>query len=138
MKETILAISGKSGLYKLLSQNKSVIIVESVSEQKKRTTIGMHDRITALNDVSMYTTGDDVSLMDVFESIKKVKEGGIVDIDTKKATKDQLVTFMREVLPDFDEERVYPNDMKKLILWYNTLITNGYTEFKDKEEKEVE
>lgn len=136
MEQNILAISGKPGLYLLVARGNGTIIVESVDEQKKRFSVGMRDRITSLNDVSIYTTDEDVKLLDVFQAMKEHMEGKVVDMDVKKASKDQLADFVGEVLPNFDRERVYPNDMRKLISWYNILINNGYTDFADPEEAE--
>lgn len=136
MEHTILSISGKPGLCRLIARGNSSLIVESLDEQKKRFTVGARDRVTALNDVSIYTDDEDVSLMQVFESMKAHEDGKPVDIDVKKASKAELEAYVGEVLPNFDRDRVYPNDMKKLIQWYNILIQNGYTDFADPEEAE--
>ena len=117
MKQNILAISGKPGLYMLIARGNNTVIVESIDAAKKRFNVGVRDRITSLNDVSIYTTDDDVKLMDVFEAMKQHAEGKTVDIDLKKASKEQLSDYVAEVLPNFDRDRVYPNDMKKLISW---------------------
>ena len=85
----------------------------------------------------MYTDDEDKPLMEVFESISRKYEGKTVDLDLKKATPAQLADFMAGVLPDYDRERVYNNDIKKLIQWYNILIQNGYTEFVDAEAEET-
>lgn len=136
MEHTILSISGKPGLCRLIARGNSSLIVESLDAQKKRFTVGARDRVTALNDVSIYTDDEDVSLMQVFESMKAHEDGKPVDIDVKKASKAELEAYVGEVLPNFDRDRVYPNDMKKLIQWYNILIQNGYTDFADPEETE--
>lgn len=136
MKQNILAISGKPGLFKLIARGAGTIIVESLDEHKKRFSVGIRDRVTSLNDVSIYTDDEDVKLMDVFESMKSHEEGKPVAMDVKKASKDELANYVAEVLPNFDRERVYPNDMKKLITWYNILVQNGLTEFVEPEETE--
>ena len=138
MKQNILAISGKPGLYMLIARGNNTVIVESIDAAKKRFNVGVRDRITSLNDVSIYTTDDDVKLMDVFEAMKQHAEGKTVDIDLKKASKEQLSDYVAEVLPNFDRDRVYPNDMKKLISWYNILVTNGLSDFATEEEGEEE
>lgn len=136
MKETILAISGKPGLYRLVARGNGNLIVESIDEQKRRITAGSRDRVTSLRDVSMYTMDDDKPLMEVFESIKEKYNGQPVDIHTSKADKAQLYAFLDEVLPDNDADRIYPGDVKKLIQWYNILVQAGYTDFLKAEEQE--
>ncbi len=129
MKQNILAISGKPGLFLMLARGGNTIIVETLDQ----------DRITSLNDVSIYTDdGDDIKLMKVFESMKEHEQGKAVAMDVKKATKEQLAEYVGEVLPNFDRDRVYPNDMRKLISWYNILVENGLTDFVDPEETEEE
>ena len=136
MKETILAISGKPGLYRLVARGNGNLIVESIDEQKRRITAGSRDRVTSLRDVSMYTMDDDKPLMEVYESIKEKYNGQRVDIQTSKADKAQLFAFLDEVLPDNDADRIYPGDVKKLIQWYNILVQAGYTDFLEAEEQE--
>ena len=136
MKETILAISGKPGLYRLVARGNGNLIVESIDEQKRRITAGSRDRVTSLRDVSMYTMDDDKPLMEVFESIKEKYNGQPVDIHTSKADKAQLYAFLDEVLPDNDADRIYPGDVKKLIQWYNILVQAGYTDFLEANEGE--
>ena len=136
MKETILAISGKPGLYRLVARGNGNLIVESIDEQKRRITAGSRDRVTSLRDVSMYTMDDDKPLMEVFESIKEKYNGQRVDIQTSKADKAQLFAFLDEVLPENDADRIYPGDVKKLIQWYNILVQAGYTDFLEAEEQE--
>ena len=136
MKETILAISGKPGLYRLVARGNGNLIVESIDEQKRRITAGSRDRVTSLRDVSMYTMDDDKPLMEVFESIKEKYNGQRVDIQTSKADKAQLFAFLDEVLPENDADRIYPGDVKKLIQWYNILVQAGYTDFLEANEEE--
>ena len=136
MKETILAISGKPGLYRLVARGNGNLIVESIDEQKRRITAGSRDRVTSLRDVSMYTMDDDKPLMEVFESIKEKYNGQPVDIHTSKADKAQLYAFLDEVLPDNDADRIYPGDVKKLSQWYNILVQAGYTDFLETNEEE--
>ena len=136
MKETILAISGKPGLYRLVARGNGNLIVASIDEQKRRITAGSRDRVTSLRDVSMYTMDDDKPLMEVFESIKEKYNGQPVDIQTSKADKAQLFAFLDEVLPENDADRIYPGDVKKLIQWYNILVQAGYTDFLEADEQE--
>lgn len=136
MKDTILAISGKPGLYRLVSQGRNMLIVETIDADKKRLPAGVRDRVTSLNDVSMYTDSEDKPLMEIFDAIKQKENGQPVALNYKKATPAELAEFMAAVLPDYDRDRVYTTDIKKLIQWYNTLVNNGYTEFVEPQEEE--
>lgn len=138
MLKTILSISGKPGLYKLVSQGKNMLIVESLSADKKRFPAYSHEKIISLGDIAMYTDEEEVPLKDVLTSIKEKENGAAVSLDVKKVSQDDLRNYLGEILPNFDRERVYANDIKKLISWYNILIANGITDFQDKEEDRKE
>ncbi len=125
MLNTILAIAGKPGLYKLISQAKNMLIVETVSADKKRMPIYASDKVISLGDIAMYTDKDEVPLTTVLEAIKVKENGGVTAIDYKKASAEELAEFMAAVLPDYDRDRVHNSDIKKLIQWYNILIANG-------------
>lgn len=129
MQDTILSIAGRPGLYRLVSQGRGMLIVESVDATRKRFPAGARDRVTSLNDVSMYTDEEDKPLMEVFENIRQKENGGKVAVNIKKATEKELTDFMVEILPNYDRDRVYLTDIKKLIQWYNILTENGYSEF---------
>ena len=131
MLQTILAISGKPGLYKLVSRAKNSLIVEILDETHRRIPAFAFDRITSLADIAMYTEGDDVPLAKVLENLKKLEEGKPASIDFKKAKGDELRDYFAKVLPDFDRERVHNSDIKKLIQWYNILVANGITDFEN-------
>ena len=135
MEKTVLAIAGKPGLYTLVKQGRGMLIVESIDETRKRIPAAARDRVTSLNDVSMYTTGEDVPLMSVFDALTTKYNAAPVDIDIKKATAEELSDFMGEVLPDYDRDRVYLTYIKKLIEWYNMLATTGMTYFVAHEEE---
>ena len=135
MKETILAIAGKPGLYKLVSHGKNNLIVEALDATHRRQPAFGSDRITSLNDIAMFTDEDDVPLTDVLESMKNVEGGKKSSVDYKKASGDELREYFAKILPNFDRDRVQNSHIKKLIQWYNILIENGITEFKDAEEK---
>jgi hypothetical protein len=134
MKDTILAISGKPGLYRLVSQGRGMLIMETVDAEHRRVPAGARDRVTSLNDVSMYTTEDDKPLMEIFQAIADKEGGKATAIDFRKATKEELADFMAAVLPDYDRDRVHFSDIKKLIQWYNILVAGGYTQFVDTED----
>lgn len=131
MKQTILAISGKPGLYKLVSRGKNNLIVEALDATHRRQPAFGTDRITSLADIAMFTDADDVPLMDVLESLKTLENGKKSSVDFKKASSDELRKYFAKVLPAFDRDRVHTSDIKKLIQWYNILVENGITNFKE-------
>jgi hypothetical protein len=134
MLKTILSISGKPGLYKLISQGKNMLIVETVDAAKKRIPAYAYDKVISLADIAMYTDAEDIPLGQVLEAVK-AKEGGQVSaFDWKKASNDQLHAYFAEVLPNYDRDRVHASDIKKLVSWYNILVTGGLTDFVEKED----
>lgn len=141
MKQTILAIAGRPGLYKLLTRGKNSLIVESLDAAHKRQPTFANDRITSLGDIAMFTNGDDVPLTQVLENLKTLESGKKSSLNIKTANGDQLREYFSKVLPDFDRDRVHTSDIKKLIQWYNILIENEITDFVDEkpaEEKPAE
>jgi dephospho-CoA kinase len=131
MLQTILAISGKPGLYKLISRGKINLIVESIDGAKKRMPAFGTDRVTSLADIAMFTDADDVPLKDVLTSLKKKEEGQICSIDPKKTDSKDLREFFSEILPNYDRDRVHDSDIRKLISWYNILIQNEISDFEE-------
>jgi len=129
----ILAITGKPGLYKLVSRGNNMLIVESLVDGKRTPTYA-RDRIVALSDVSMFTNADDVRLSEVLTSAGKKEGLQPVAMDPKKASNAELQAWFDEVLPDWDRDRVYPSDIRKLISWYNILVKAGITDFSLEEE----
>ena len=136
MLKNILSITGKPGLYKLVSQGNNMLIVESLLDGKRMPTYA-RDKIVSLGEISMYTMGDDIALSEVLTNLGKKEELKAVSFDPKKADNNQLHTFFAEVLPDYDRDRVYPSDIRKLIQWYNILIGAGITDFTVEEEQET-
>ncbi len=117
----IIAVSGLPGLYKVLAQTKSGFIVESLLDNK-RSPVSSSERISMLEDISVFTISEDLPLKDVF---KKIKENDNADfIPSPKSANKVLLEFFKSVLPDFDEERVYPSDIKKIISWYHLVKDN--------------
>lgn len=132
MLKGILSIAGRPGLYKLINPGKNMLIVESLLNGK-RSPAYAHDKVISLADISMYTVGDDVPLSIVLESLKTVAEGKPVDV--KGFNNDtEIRNFFAKVLPDFDDDRVYTNDIKKLINWYNQLLSAGIDTFAEEED----
>lgn len=136
MLKTILAISGKPGLFRLVSQGKNMLVVESLLTGK-RTPAYNHEKIISLGDIAMFTDSDEVPLNEVFESMRQFENGAKASIATNDSEKN-LREYLAKVLPNFDRDRVYTTDIKKLITWYNILIDNGFTSFNDKEEQKQE
>lgn len=137
MLKTILSISGKPGLYKLVSQGRNMLIVESLMDKRRFPAYG-NEKIISLSDIAMYTDTEDVPLKNVFLAMKTKENGAAVAIDLKKATADELRAYLAEVLPNFDRDRVYVTDIKKLISWYNLLVFCGMTDFEDAAETSEE
>ena len=138
MLKKILSVSGKPGLYKLVSQGKSMLIVEALADGR-RLPVYAREKIISLGDIAIYTDGDEVPLYEVLNSVKAKEEGKAASsIDAARATPDELRAYMAEVLPNFDRDRVYPTDIKRLLSWYNLLISAGITDFDPQESAEEE
>ena len=137
MQQTILAIAGKPGLYKLVTRGNNNLIVEALDATHKRLPAFATDRITSLGDIAMFTETDDVPLTDVLENLKKLEDGKRASINEKKASSAELREYFTKVLPEWDQDRVKDSHIKKLITWYNILIEAGITDFKDEEPESV-
>ncbi len=130
----ILAISGYPGLFKFVSQGRNAIIVENLESGKRMSAFGS-ERISSLEDISVYTDEEDLPLVDVFKRIFD-KEGAKPAIDPKSPT-EELNNYFSEVIPDYDRDRVYTSDIKKILTWYNLMLKLKMVKF-DEEEKEEE
>lgn len=135
MELTILSVSGKPGLYKLVTRGKANLIVERVDETHKRMPIFASDSVTSLNDIAMYTNADDVPLNKILASVYKEENGQPVSLNYKKCSSKELREYFGKILPDFDQDRVHDSDIKKLIQWYNILVNNGITDFEEQTEE---
>ena len=134
MLRTILVISGKPGLYKLITRGNNNLIVETVDAQKRRLPVFNSERVVSLGDISIYTDDDsEVKLSEVFENISKAYKAKTVDLSAKKASDDEIVAFFTKALANYDRDRVRINDMRKVLSWYNLLITAGITSFKEED-----
>lgn len=125
--EKILSIGGKPGLFKLLTQTRSGFVAESLLD-KKRITISAQSNVSVLSEIAIYTLEEEMPLGEVFQKIQVKEKGGRTTIGHKE-DKLKLEEYFFEVLPNYDEDRVYPSDIKKVIQWYNILHDNGITEF---------
>ena len=128
MFETVLTISGKPGLYRLLSHGRNMFIVECVDASKKRQPVYNSDQVVMLDDIAIYTDTEEVPLRNVFAKIYE-KENGVLPVDLKMSTPEELVAYFEGVMPDYDRERVYLTHIKKMYSWYNILVANGITDF---------
>ncbi len=129
MLKKILAISGKPGLFRLVSRGNRNLIVETLDEAHKRMPAFGTDKIISLGDIAMYTDAEEVPLRQVLKSIHEQEKGQQLALDHKTASKEDLADFMAKALPNYDRERVHASDIRKLIQWYNILIANGITDF---------
>ncbi|MBO5933792.1 MAG: DUF5606 domain-containing protein [Bacteroidaceae bacterium] len=140
MLSEILNISGKPGLYLLLTGGKGALIVESLDAEKKRLPIHRTDKVVSLGDISIFTDEEEMPLRRVFQLIEeKYGKDQVLTVDLKKASNQELLEFMAGVVADFDRERVYPSHVKKIISWYNILVQSKQNDFSEPEEpQEVE
>ena len=132
--EKIVAITGKPGLYEVISQTKSGVILESLSDKKRFPFSSLH-KISTLNDIAIYTYNEEVPLPKVFLNIYGQQEGKVA-IDPK-SDKKTLLEYFEQVLPEFDQERVYPSNIKKVLAWYNALVEADF-DFNSMNEEETE
>ena len=117
--EKVLSISGKPGLYKLIAQTRGGFVAESLIDNK-RITVSVQNNVSVLSEIAIYTLTKEVPLKQVFETIKK-KENGEQTSVLPKSSKDKLEEYFFDILPDYDEDRVYASDIKKVMQWYNLL-----------------
>jgi hypothetical protein len=129
MLQTILSISGKPGLYKLVSRGNNNLIVEVLDETKKRQPIFATDRVTSLADIAIFTDSEDMPLGEVLAKVRDKEEGKECSLNWRKASSKELQCYFAEVLPSFDRDRVHNSDIKKLLQWYDLLIKAGVTDF---------
>lgn len=125
--EKILAISGKPGLYKLVAQTRTGFIAESLID-KKRISANIHQNVSLLSEIAIYTLTEEKPLQEVFTLIKNKENGGPTSIGHKES-KDKLEEYFFNVLSDYDEDRVYASDIKKIVQWYNLLQKNDLLDF---------
>lgn len=115
----IASVSGKPGLYKVVKPTRTGIILETIDEHKKKTIANANSRVSLLQEISVYTTNEEGSILleDVFKAIKKAKGDTIETLSTEA----DLFEFLGSIIPDFDTEKVYASDIKKMIAWFNTI-----------------
>ncbi|WP_242119272.1 DUF5606 family protein [Aestuariivivens sediminicola] len=117
--EKILSISGRPGLYRLITQTRGGFVAESLID-RKRLSVRIQQNVSLLSEIAIYTLSEEVPLLDVFNKIK-TKENGEKASVRASDSRDKLEAYFFDILPDYDEDRVYPSDIKKVIQWYNLL-----------------
>lgn len=130
--EKILSIGGKPGLFRLVTQTRTGFVAESLLDGKK-ITVGMRSNVSVLSEIAIYTLEEEIALRQVFLNIQVKEKGGKTSIGHKE-DKLKLEEYFFEVLPNYDEDRVYPSDIKKVIQWYNILHEQGITDFSEEGE----
>lgn len=133
--DKILAISGKPGLFEIVTQTRTGAVVQSLLD-KKRITVGAHSNISILSEIAIYTLTEEVPLREVLKKVMEKENGEPTSISHKDG-KDALEEYFFNVLPDYDEDRVYASDIKKVIQWYNLLQKNGLLGALETEEEET-
>lgn len=136
MLREILAITGKPGLFRIVSQGNRTLVVEDL-KSKKRFPAHSRDKVVSLGDISMYTDSGDKSLGEILDLVYAKNEGKTIDVK-QLITEGNLRLEFESILPDFDQDRVYDNDIKKLFTWYNILVEEGMTRFTPEEVVEEE
>ncbi|MAJ36726.1 MAG: hypothetical protein CMC19_02165 [Flavobacteriaceae bacterium] len=134
--DEIIAIGGKPGLFKLLTQTKSGFVAESLTDGK-RLTVNLRNQVSVLSEISVFTLEEEKPLTEVFELLRQ-KENGNTSSISHKADKLTLEEYFFEVLPNYDEDRVYPSDIKKIIRWYNILVDHKLLEISEDTEQDNE
>jgi len=127
--DKILSIAGKPGLYKVVAQTRSGFVAESLID-KKKVSVNMQSNVSVLSEIAIYTLTEELPLRDVFKKIKD-KENGKPTSISHKDSKEVLEEYFFEVLPDYDEDRVYASDIKKVVQWYNLLQEQNLLAFLD-------
>ena len=133
--DKILSISGKPGLYKIVTQTRTGFVGESLLD-KKRVTVNINSNVSVLSEIAVYTLKEELPLKEVLKKIKD-KEAGKTTSISHKDGKDQLEEYFFSVLPDYDEDKVYASDIKKIIQWYNILQQNDMLSALESETEEV-
>ena len=133
--DKILTISGKPGLYQLQNQTRNGFLAISLIDGKK-ISVSARQNVSILAEIAIYTLTKELPLSEVFTKIFDKEKGG--EAISHKSTKDELEEYFFEILPDYDEDRVYPSDIKKIVQWYNLLTKNGISQFKNESSAEEE
>ena len=134
MLRNILSITGRPGLFKIVSHGSRMLVVEDIVSGK-RMPVHARDKVVALGDIAMYTEGEDRPLSEILTAVREKNGGEKIDIKAI-SDNDSLRARFAEIVPDYDRDRVYPSDIRKLFTWYNLLTDAGFTDFSKQEEEE--
>ena len=134
MLKDILSISGHSGLFKLVAQSTKSIIVESLETHQKMP-VYFSSKVSALEDIAIYTDDEEIPLAQIFEKIYKMENKGKTSV-TAKSSNEDIKEYFGDILPDYDKERVYVSDMKKVLNWYNILLSQNMLNFEEQKKAE--
>ncbi|WP_019039379.1 DUF5606 domain-containing protein [Psychroflexus tropicus] len=132
--DKVLSISGKPGLFELKAQTRGGFLAQSLVDGKK-IPVSMRNNVSILSEIAIYTYTEEIPLREVFQKIYDKEEGK--QAINHKSSKNELTDYFSEVLPEYDEDRVYPSDIKKVIQWYNLLISKEITDFSDPKAEEA-
>jgi hypothetical protein len=133
--DKILSISGKPGLFKIITQTRNGFVAESLID-KKKVNVNIHSNVSILSEIAVYTLTEELPLREVLKKVKE-KENGQQTAISHKDSKDALEEYFFEVLPDYDEDRVYASDIKKIVQWYNLLQSHNMLDALDDDSKAV-
>lgn len=131
--EKILSVAGKPGLYKLITKTRTGFVAESLLDGKK-ISVGLRSNVSVLSEIAIYTLEEELPLREVFLKIQQKENGGKTSV-SHKDEKIKLEEYFFEVLPNYDEDRVYASDVKKIIQWYNILVDEEITDFAGNEDE---
>jgi hypothetical protein len=134
--ESILSVSGRPGLYKVQTQTRTGFLAESLLDGK-RISVGIQHNVSILSEIAIFTLNEELPLREVFKKIKDKENGESTSISHKDG-KDKLEEYFFDVLPEYDEDRVYPSDIKKIVQWYNLLQKNDLLDLEDDKSDEEE
>ncbi|PIB26942.1 DUF5606 domain-containing protein [Maribacter sp. 4G9] len=134
--EKILSVAGKPGLYKLITQTRTGFVAESLLDGRK-ISVGLRSNVSVLSEIAIYTLDEELPLREVFIKIQEKEKGEKTSV-SHKDEKIKLEEYFFEVLPNYDEDRVYTSDIKKIIQWYNILVANDLADFSKEAQKESE
>ncbi len=129
--EKILSVAGKPGLYELITQTRSGFVAASLIDGKK-ISVGLKSNVSVLSEIAIYTLDEELPLREVFLKMQVKEKSGKTSISHKE-DKIKLEEYFFEVLPNYDEDRVYASDIKKIINWYNILVDKGIADFSETE-----
>ena len=133
--DKVMSISGKPGLYELKAQTRGGFVAESMLDGKK-INVNLRHNVSLLSEIAIYTHTEEVPLREVFQKISEKENGG--EAISHKESKAKLEGYFSEVLPDYDQDRVYASDIKKIVQWYNLLISKGFDDFSKPEDKSTD